>query len=399
MEGMKTGFTNASGFNLIASASRDNKRVLAVVLGGPSARSRDAAMRNILNASWKKASTEKAARALRLAAAPVPEARGKPAGDIATANFAGTRASASAPLLRNAPQVRAVAEVVQQPLQPLPVLPATQPETPARQAVAAQPLAAVQPAVERARTSTQPAADMPAARVVTASAAFGAMPSLERALPAAETPKPLVEQRKPFAPGRGALHVEPLEELADETVELEYAEPIYPDAGSDTSTSREANLSVHMKAARAHAAHALVETAAETVLQSDAADTPAPARTVLAAIQGDAPRSVAAIQANEAEPASNYAGPYHIQVGAFDNVASAEVRHKRVQEIAGNQLRGRPFFLMPVQLAEGMLIRARFAGFEERDAKRVCALLKRRAIECMVLRAPSDENSAVRPSP
>ncbi len=34
MEGMKTGFTTASGFNLLASARRGDKRVLAVVLGG-----------------------------------------------------------------------------------------------------------------------------------------------------------------------------------------------------------------------------------------------------------------------------------------------------------------------------------------------------------------------------
>src|SRR5208337_3711033 len=35
MDGMKTGFTSASGFNLIATARRGDKRLLAVVLGGP----------------------------------------------------------------------------------------------------------------------------------------------------------------------------------------------------------------------------------------------------------------------------------------------------------------------------------------------------------------------------
>ncbi len=34
MEGMKTGFTSAAGFNLLASAHRGDKRILAVVLGG-----------------------------------------------------------------------------------------------------------------------------------------------------------------------------------------------------------------------------------------------------------------------------------------------------------------------------------------------------------------------------
>lgn len=36
-DGMKTGFICASGFNLVASATRDNRRLIAVVLGAPSA--------------------------------------------------------------------------------------------------------------------------------------------------------------------------------------------------------------------------------------------------------------------------------------------------------------------------------------------------------------------------
>jgi D-alanyl-D-alanine carboxypeptidase (penicillin-binding protein 5/6) len=36
VDGLKTGFTNASGFNLAASAVQDGRRLIAVVLGGPS---------------------------------------------------------------------------------------------------------------------------------------------------------------------------------------------------------------------------------------------------------------------------------------------------------------------------------------------------------------------------
>ena len=39
-DGMKTGFICASGFNLVASATRDGKRMIAVVLGSPSSQSR-----------------------------------------------------------------------------------------------------------------------------------------------------------------------------------------------------------------------------------------------------------------------------------------------------------------------------------------------------------------------
>ena len=62
MEGMKTGFTSAAGFNLLASAHRGDKRILAVVLGGEFSGSRNAAMRNILDTSWSKAMTQSAAR-------------------------------------------------------------------------------------------------------------------------------------------------------------------------------------------------------------------------------------------------------------------------------------------------------------------------------------------------
>ena len=57
MEGMKTGFTQASGFNLLATARRGDKRLLAVVLGGSSAGARNQTMRNLLDNGWPKAMT------------------------------------------------------------------------------------------------------------------------------------------------------------------------------------------------------------------------------------------------------------------------------------------------------------------------------------------------------
>lgn len=48
VDGLKTGFTNASGFNLSASAVRDGRRLIAVVMGGPSARARDAHVEDLL---------------------------------------------------------------------------------------------------------------------------------------------------------------------------------------------------------------------------------------------------------------------------------------------------------------------------------------------------------------
>ncbi|MEA2824471.1 MAG: D-alanyl-D-alanine carboxypeptidase [Alphaproteobacteria bacterium] len=52
-DGIKTGYTQLSGFNLVTSAVRNNKHVVGVVLGGPSAAVRDREMMRLLNAAFK----------------------------------------------------------------------------------------------------------------------------------------------------------------------------------------------------------------------------------------------------------------------------------------------------------------------------------------------------------
>jgi D-alanyl-D-alanine carboxypeptidase len=51
-EGLKTGYTRMSGFNLATAAKRDGHRLVAVVLGGKSVRSRDAHMRELLDKTF-----------------------------------------------------------------------------------------------------------------------------------------------------------------------------------------------------------------------------------------------------------------------------------------------------------------------------------------------------------
>lgn len=51
-DGIKTGFIRASGFNLSASAVRGNRRIIGVVLGGPSPVARDQYMGKLLDAAF-----------------------------------------------------------------------------------------------------------------------------------------------------------------------------------------------------------------------------------------------------------------------------------------------------------------------------------------------------------
>lgn len=58
VDGIKTGYTRASGFNLVSSVATGNKRLVAVVLGGQSGKSRDAEMAGLIRKFVPKASTK-----------------------------------------------------------------------------------------------------------------------------------------------------------------------------------------------------------------------------------------------------------------------------------------------------------------------------------------------------
>ena len=63
VDGIKTGFTRDSGFNLVTSVKRGPRRIVAVVLGGRSAGSRDARMRDLIETNIDDASTKPPSRA------------------------------------------------------------------------------------------------------------------------------------------------------------------------------------------------------------------------------------------------------------------------------------------------------------------------------------------------
>jgi len=60
-EGMKTGFTNASGFNLISSAKKNDVRVISVLLGCSTYQKRDKLTKQFLDEAFEKISNNKKA--------------------------------------------------------------------------------------------------------------------------------------------------------------------------------------------------------------------------------------------------------------------------------------------------------------------------------------------------
>tara|TARA_R110002110_G_scaffold414147_1_gene643257 strand:- start:119200 stop:120465 length:1266 start_codon:yes stop_codon:yes gene_type:complete len=68
MDGIKTGYIRASGFNLVASAERNGVRLIGVVFGGKTGQSRDTHMASLLNRAWGRAQSNST-----FAALPVPK--------------------------------------------------------------------------------------------------------------------------------------------------------------------------------------------------------------------------------------------------------------------------------------------------------------------------------------
>ena len=105
VDGIKTGYTRASGFNLVSSVQDNGRSIVAVVMGGRSGRSRDAHMIELIREHLPRASRRDggpliaAARpapgALALPKTDIPMPSFRPAGEIAVAAYAPVTASAA----------------------------------------------------------------------------------------------------------------------------------------------------------------------------------------------------------------------------------------------------------------------------------------------------------------
>ena len=129
-DGLKTGYTAASGFNLVMSAMRDNRRLIGVVMGGDTAFQRDRLMAELMDRGFAMAGS--------LALSPWSPQRMPPSARYNASNFVPGTAIPEAP--RHAP---AVAQAARPPVEPTPA-PSAAPPAPVRVASAA-PAAASTP--------------------------------------------------------------------------------------------------------------------------------------------------------------------------------------------------------------------------------------------------------------
>ena len=61
VDGIKTGYIRASGFNIVTSVNRNNRHLVAAVFGGRTAAARDAVVRGLINKTYQVASTKRTA--------------------------------------------------------------------------------------------------------------------------------------------------------------------------------------------------------------------------------------------------------------------------------------------------------------------------------------------------
>jgi D-alanyl-D-alanine carboxypeptidase len=332
MDGIKTGYTQASGFNLVASVRRNNKHIVSVVLGGTSAGARDARMRSLIETYLVAAAPQKtmiaSAGGSKTEAARREEARIAGARNNADTTAPGTRAVDARPTDgAGAPATYSVASASSG-------RPMTSPATSATSGAMAQEPIAAEPRGAATATPTGAVSGPPATDPIKPIQVKTVKVKMAPAQVAALGPAPP-------APSQVATH--------------------------DTPQDR-----APLASAAPHAA------VAEEPKRG-------PERDLIAeAIRETMPPESAPKLATLPPPAAH--SGWIIQVGAFDAEKEARERLSVVQAKAGEKLKRASPFTEAVVIGDKTLYRARFAGVQKDQAEAICRQLKRNDIVCLTIK-------------
>src|SRR5713101_4900304 len=377
VDGIKTGYTRASGFNLVTSMRRGNRHLVGVVMGGRSGGSRDATMRNLLAENLEKAATKRTVAAITERNASDANA------DVAEAE-AEPRPTRTA-LAQGAVQVTSAST------EPVAV-PPVRPAAPATRSVIAEAAAAVPPA----QAKPEPA---PLTSGVIQTQSIAAIPG------SSEPMKPVKVKTVQVKAGQMKLasagSAQPATAI---TNAIPPARPEVPETSSAVVAKAETDKAETNKVETNRAETNRVEVARTEMPPQPAnhgtgngllgvlpASSLPPSSTPQAMAYADpAPRAQSQpqiIQQNGAiKPAASHTG-WIVQVGALESESEALQRI----EAARNQARGLlaradPFTEPVVAKGDRKLFRARFAGLDRDQAEAVCRTLKRSDISCIAVR-------------
>jgi D-alanyl-D-alanine carboxypeptidase len=377
-DGIKTGYTRASGFNLVANVRREGRHVVGVIFGGSSAASRNAQLRTLLTRALAKATTTKTRKAPVLAARPQPAPRPRPKAVAAVAPSPAVAATSAGP-----PEAKVrVAGLDPDKFQTSSPGAATDSAPAPAPAPVAIDIARVRPVLLAPRALADRAGTGGATVAGSAEgAASAATPALSRAAagPAATSAESM--QPKTAAATGGGRTPTNVEELLSS---LSGKVAAKPETSAAPAAAQAKDVPRPVPAVAVADASRFALGARPSSLQEQAANL---ARGLPPT--GEAPTSPVVVA--RAEPAPSPVIPakavYRIQVGAFATGAEAEGRLALVRQRASELVVARPSEVQPVQKGARQFYRARFSGFDASSASAACAALKRRQIECLVTNA------------
>ena len=370
VDGIKTGFTRASGFNLLTSLHRDGRYLVAVVMGGPSASERDERMRELIGAHIKEAAVRRTvpmiaetAERRDQVAAKSPAAR---ADRTVTANGEPRTAAGS-----------------NDPIRPLLVKTISYRTAPVQTASLA-PMPALVP-VTAAAPATQPNAGTPAVPAQAASRA-GLQTHAEIATAAPKVDLK-VAQAEPSASAQGANEAQPPKspQVAPLQVQPAQTQPaqVQPAQIQPAQVQPAQIQPAQIQPAQVQPAQVRP---AQIELGRMQAVRMQPVQIEPAAIdRHTAAANVHSAPAYSAPPAHSHGG-WMIQIGAFDDEGEAKQHLSAAQIKVHGPLAAKDPFTERVQKGDKALYRARFAGFDKSTAEAACRALKRSDFECMALK-------------
>jgi D-alanyl-D-alanine carboxypeptidase len=344
VDGIKTGFTRASGFNLMTSAKSDGRHIVAIVLGGRSGRARDAIMGNLVVANLPRAIAGPRTTSL-IAEAPAEPVRARPA-VVAEA----PRPAAPEPQRARQEQPRQDQVRIEQVV--------TRQDN-ARQEPSSQVMAFAAPMPpQRVATRTAPL-DLSATRPVAASAT---------------TPSALRWAAAPQGQPVAGQIVRPSREPV-----------LRPPANVDVTSSiaRVAEPAPEAKQEARQVAKAEARVEAKTEPKIEARIEPKQAEARQAASAHGKSEAKAETRAEPARASSAWV----IQLAATDDEGKARDILSRARSKASGALGDASAFTEKVAKGGATLFRARFAGFDDaKEADAACKAVKRGGFSCFAVK-------------
>jgi D-alanyl-D-alanine carboxypeptidase len=366
VDGIKTGFTQASGFNLLTSVHRDGRYLVAVVMGGYSAGQRDARMRDLINGHIKEAALHRTAPLIADAAehrdsAPPVAFTKAPMVAVAMAANADTASTAS---------VDTHAAKASDPMRPLLVRTIPYRTAPV-QTASLTPMPMLVPVTPSVAPPAAPAAP-PASPAAPAQVSVQTRPA---GVPPSPQPAPaVVADATPVMPAVPAVPVVDLKAAA-KPADAAQPKPVKATAFAN-EPAKPADLIEVVPAKPNPAAAAPAQADAET-------DTlpVAPAKAELA--DAEPPKAEPPIAS---VPPAHAHGGWLIQIGAFEDEGDAKQHLSAAQTKLHQILAAADPFTERILKGAKAYFRARFAGFDRATAEAACRLLKRNDFECMAVR-------------